>query len=103
MVAVVRTGVLETQLAMDDLLQRAENEEWTRQARYVMSSFCRAGMEFTAETLRQRMEFDPPAANLVGAVFRAAASEGWIRLAGYRKATRPDAHGRVLSVWESAS
>jgi hypothetical protein len=99
----VRTGQLETQLALDDLLQRAENEEWTAKARDVMSALCLAGVNFTAETVREQMLADPPSANLLGAVFRAAASEGWITHVGYVKARRPDAHARILTLWRSAS
>ena len=99
----MRTGALETQLGLDSLLDRDDAEEWTRKARFVIASFCAAGVPFTAEDMRQRMQSEPPAPNLVGAVFKSAASEGWIRQIGYRKARRPDAHGRVLAVWSAAS
>lgn len=98
-----RTGVYEAQLGMDSLLERAEHDEWVSKARFVISACCLAGVEFTAETVRAQMDTDPPEPYLFGAVFRAASNEGWITHVGYRKSRRPDAHGRPISVWRSAS
>jgi hypothetical protein len=36
-------------------------------------------------------------------LFNAIAEEGWIVFMGYEKATRPEAHGRMIRVWKSAS
>jgi hypothetical protein len=98
----VRTGELETQMALDELIDRDSSEEWVLKARYVIGMMCGIGAAFTAETIRERLP-EAPDPNLFGAVFRSCASEGWIRQVGYTKATRPDAHGRVLAVWRSAS
>ena len=95
----MRTGVYETQLGLDSLLDRDDAAEWTREARHVIASFCADGVPFTAEAVRSLMETDPPNPNLWGAVFKAAAREKWIRHIGYRNATRPDAHGRPIKVW----
>lgn len=98
-----RTGIYETQLAIDSLLDRGDASEWISQARYIMAMLCAVGADFTAESVRERMEYDPPEKNLWGAVFKAAAREGWIRRVGYTTALRPDAHGRVLSIWRAAA
>lgn len=48
-----------------------------------------------AHELAQRLGWEPSHPNAYGALFR----RGWRRV-GYRQATRPSAHARVLSMWE---
>ena len=99
----MRTGELETQLALDAELERLEHDEWVQRARFVLSSFCLAGIEFTSDDLRKTMGVEPPSPNVLGALFRSVSDEGWIRFVGYRKSTRPEAHGRPITVWRTAS
>ena len=101
----MRTGELETQLGMDAALEAVEHDAWLKRARFVMAAFCAAGMEFDAEDVREQTLGDVPGSgNAVGALFKQCAREGWITPTGrYRKARRPEAHGRILPVWRSAS
>ncbi len=98
----MRTGVLETQLSLDSALDRVEGHQWVEAARYAIDSFCSIGVPFTAEDVR-RVAGDPPTPSAIGALFNAVADEGWIVFVGYEKAHRPEAHGRIIRVWKSAS
>lgn len=62
----------------------------------------RNGAEFTAEDVRQWVG-DPPHPNALGARILAAAKGGIIQCIGYRKATRREAHARVLGVYRGCT
>lgn len=62
-----------------------------------------SGLEFDVETVRARVGPPPGHANALGGAFQAAARSGVIRCVGYRPATRPDAHRRVLRVWQGVT
>jgi hypothetical protein len=87
---------------MDDVMAGLEGTRWVADARYAVASFCSVGVPFTAEDVR-RVAGNPPSPNAIGALFNAIAEEGWIVFMGYEKATRPEAHGRMIRVWKSAS
>jgi hypothetical protein len=97
----MRTGILEGQIGMDDALRRT-GPAWAELARHAVADLCSTGATFTAEDVR-RLAGDPEAPNAIGSVFHQISDEGWIKLVGYRKSTRPDAHGRVIAVWMAAS
>jgi hypothetical protein len=58
----------------------------------------RNGAEFTAEDVREWVG-DPPHPNALGARVLAAVKADIIVRTGYRKATRREAHARVLAVY----
>lgn len=62
-----------------------------------------SGLEFDVETVRDRVGPPPGHANALGGAFQAAARRGVIRCTGYRPAGRPDAHRRVLRVWQGVA
>lgn len=98
----MRTGQLEMQMSINELVARAEHEDWVKRARFVIADLCHDAVEFTAEDVR-RMVGEPPAPNLIGALFRTIAEEGTIRQVGYQKAHRPEAHGRPIALWMAAA
>lgn len=61
---------------------------------------------FTVEDVRALAERrglpEPDHPNAWGAAMHVARRRGLIREAGYRKATRADAHARVIRAWEAA-
>lgn len=99
-----RTGQLELEYGTRAALDRA-GEDWVNRAKHVVAIFASAGMPFTSDDVRARMEDDPPPnANAWGSLFNACANEGWIRDCGtVVRSTRPDAHRRKLTVWVAAS
>jgi hypothetical protein len=76
---------------------------WKAHAERVVAELATSGVEFTAETVRERTGH-PLAShhNAFGAVLAAAARAGTIVPAGFATATRPEAHGRILRVWRGA-
>jgi len=94
-----RTGVLETQLSMDAALERVASDGWALRARDAVDRFSRAGVTFTAETLRDDVGDPPGSGNACGALLHSLARQGLIVEAGSRRAARPDARGRRLIVW----
>ncbi len=94
-----RTGQLELVLALDAALDRA-GPDWVATARRKMAEFVKYGVTFTADDLVAAVGMPPgDSHNAVGAVFHAAAGEGWIVDAGTTRSRRPDAHGRKVTRW----
>lgn len=98
-----RTGVYETQLGMDAALAAIEDTAWAEKARFTIAAYCAAGLPFTSDDIRHTMTDAPPNPNAIGALFKKIADEGWIVMVGTVKSTRPEAHGRRIIQWRSAS
>lgn len=92
--------MLETQLAFDSVLDRA-GEEWVKAARDAVLVFCRADIKFSADDIRKRIG-DPPVPNALGALLNDCAKARLIRDVGTTRSTRPEAHGRKVTVWRAA-
>lgn len=93
----MRTGALETQLSLDAALERAE--DWSERAKTWLQRL-NPGSRLTAETLRLHVGPPPAHGDACGAVIRGASRSGVIRAVGFTSSTRPDAHGRLLRVWQ---
>lgn len=92
--------------ARDDGAQTAADSShpyWRLAAEQAIRELAASGRVFTAEDLRDRVGQLGGHANSVGGLFLAAARRGDIVAAGYRQATRAEAHGRVLRAWRGAS
>lgn len=100
----MRTGALEGQLGMDAAMERVADTEWLGRARRAVASLCQVGMPFTSDDVVAIAGDPPGSGNVVGALMRAIAREGWIRDTGSTThSRRPEAHRRKLSIWRSAS
>jgi hypothetical protein len=66
----------------------------------VVRELAATGVEFTAETVRERIGH-PLAShpNALGALLGSAARRGEIVAVGFVQATRPEAHARILRSW----
>lgn len=96
----MRTGVYETQLAFDVVLDRA-GEEWVKAAREAVLVFCRADVAFTADEVRM-LAGDPPVPNALGALLNDCVKSHLIRELGTVRSRRPEAHGRKVTKWGRA-
>jgi hypothetical protein len=76
-------------------------EEWVALCDAIIRQLARSGEEFTAEEVRI-WTGNPPHPNALGARFLVASKANLIRRVGYRNATRPEAHARVLRVYQGA-
>jgi len=81
---------------------------WLDDAWLALVDLVRSGRDFTSEDVVERVGLPrgTPGTNrnnAVGALFSAAAREGLIVRAGFRKATRPDLHARLLTVWRGVA
>lgn len=72
--------------------------EWVALCDAIIRQLARSGEEFTAEEVRMWCG-NPPRQNAIGARFLAATKARIITRTGYRNATRPEAHARVLRVY----
>ena len=84
-----RAAVLDTPVGVVDVARRRIRE------------LAESGEEWTAETLRERLRGHLLGAgdNALGAVIREAARQGLIVRVGVTSASRPEARGRLISVW----
>ena len=74
---------------------------WRLHVDQAITDLAAAGVLFTAEDVRE-LAGDPlgSSPNALGGAIHAAARAGLIQAVGYRQATRPEAHARVLRVWQ---
>ncbi len=56
--------------------------------------------QFTADDLHERIKPGPQHLNWWGCLLAKLSNAGLLRKAGYRASKRPEANGRVISVWE---
>lgn len=82
-----------------NLARLAVHTTWRVAADGAIADLAAAGEPFTAEDVRARIGGPPGHTGAVGGAFRAASKQGLIVVCGYRPASRPDAHGRILRVW----
>ena len=68
----------------------------------MIATLSRNGADFTAEDVRQWVG-DPPHPNALGARILSAVKNGIIQCIGYRKATRREAHARILGVYRGCT
>ncbi len=73
-------------------------DEWLALCDAIIRQLARSGEEFTAEEVRMWCG-NPPHPNAIGARFLVASKARIITRTGYRNATRPEAHARVLRVY----
>ena len=81
---------------------RATDSEWRDAADAMITTLARGGHEFSAEEIRQWVG-DPSNPNAWGGRFLAAIKRGIIRRIGYRQAKRPEAHARVIAVYQGVT
>lgn len=84
------------------LVDYATPEAWKDEADSLIVSMARSGAEFTAEDVRAWIG-DPPKPNAIGARFMAALRSGIIQRAGWKHASRKEAHARALAVYRGAT
>ena len=73
---------------------------WKLAAEKALRDLARSGREFTSDDLHERVGHALGGhREAMGALFLTAAKQEVITQAGYRKSTRPEAHGRILTVW----
>lgn len=84
------------------LVDQATPERWKDEADSLIVSMARSGAEFTAEDVRAWVG-DPPKPNAIGARFMAALRAGIIERAGWKHASRREAHARALAVYRGAA
>ncbi len=71
---------------------------WVReQAQVVLAAM--AGKEWTADDIHSVVTLQPEEKNLYGILFSVLRCSGKIERVGYRPSKRPEANGRVVSVW----
>jgi hypothetical protein len=85
-----------------EMVSRNTDPKWVEDCDITIRCMALSGEEFSAEDVRS-MAGDPPTPNAMGARFLQASRQGIIRRVGYRQATRPDAHARVLAVYIGGS
>lgn len=83
------------------LVLEHEEETWKHAAALEIEALAAIGQPFTAEDVAALVG-RPTRPNAMGAAMSAAVRRGQIRRVGYRTATRPDAHARVIAVWGPA-
>lgn len=78
--------------------------------REAVEAFAAAGERFTAEDVREALRDNEHAVremrsrpNLLPAVMRDAARKAGARVVDWTEASRPEAHGRGLRVWQGAA
>lgn len=86
-----------------DLARRAVHTSWRIACDGAIADLAATGEPFTAEDVRERVGVMTGRESAMGGAFRAAAREGLILAAGWRTASRPEAHQRALRVWRGAS
>lgn len=84
------------------LVDQATPDQWKNEADSLIVSMARSGAEFTAEDVRAWVG-DPPKPNAIGARFMAALRSGIIERAGWKHASRREAHARALAVYRGAT
>jgi hypothetical protein len=84
------------------LVNEATPEQWKDEADSLIVSMARSGAEFTAEDVRAWVG-NPPKANAMGARFMAALRSGIIERAGWKHASRREAHARALAVYRGVA
>ena len=84
----------------------ARKVQWQRRAAKAITWLSHRTDEFTSDDVREMFEteqwFGPHHPNAWGAALSAAAARGEIVRVGYRKSSRPAAHGRIVAVWRRA-
>jgi hypothetical protein len=79
------------------------NQAWQDQVLDLLKWLASTAGSFTSDDLRDVCKMasmpGPRHVNAWGAVLSHAAKQGLIVREGYRVSTRPEAHGRVVSVW----
>jgi hypothetical protein len=68
----------------------------------VLLMLAQHGAEFTVETVRSRIGFDPPRQGTMGALVASALRTGLIKSIGFTKAKRPSSHRRYLQCFIGA-
>ena len=82
-----------------NLAENAVDLRWRAIAQKTIEDLAATGGEFDAETVRDLIGGPTGSPSAIGALFRRAAREGLITHAGWRTASRPEAHCRPLRTW----
>lgn len=82
-----------------NLAENAVDLRWRAIAQKTIEDLAATGREFDAETVRDLIGGPTGSPSAIGALFRRAAREGLITHAGWRTASRPEAHCRPLRTW----
>jgi hypothetical protein len=80
-------------------VDRATDADWKGRCDSVIRTMAQSGLPFTAEDVREWVG-NPPRQNAIGSRFLKANRDGIIDKVGYRMARRPEAHSRVVAVYE---
>lgn len=78
------------------------SSDYSRQFHQCLDLLIRSGKPFTSEEIIKKIGLPSKGENqnnAIGAFMSKAASKGYIAKHGYTTATRPDSHGRILTVW----
>ena len=103
-----RTGQLELKLGTDAALERAGDwveraEQWLGiQANVAVLMPYRDDGGFTSDDIRADIGDPPGHGDALGATLRKWQSQRRIVAVGRRRSSRPDAHGRGITVWRIA-
>jgi hypothetical protein len=72
---------------------------WKDKANRAIDQLAAGRRPFSAEDVRDLVDDDAIGHAAWGSLLRVAAQHGRIRPAGYERASRPEAHSRVLTMW----
>lgn len=81
------------------MTRTTDGEQWTANAQARMDELIQSGEPFTAEDVTAVVGV-APSPSAIGGLFRAKAFKDRAKPVGYTDATRPEAHGRPLRVWQ---
>ena len=109
-----RTGALETQLSLDQAMERDDSGEWTERARWWIEAVSRPFVEgddsydvvyaeFTSDDLRAGCGDPPGTGNILGALLSQEVRAGRLEVVGRRKSMRPGRHRARLNVYRGRS
>jgi len=105
----MRTSALETQLSLDQAMERDASGEWTDAVRFklrqwqLLTQSDREPFEFTSDDLRWACGDPPGTGNILGALLSQEVRAGRLEVVGRRKSTRPGRHRARLNVYRGRS
>lgn len=98
-----RTGSLETQLSLDQAMERIAGSHWAAEVTFFLASRAIDHVRFTSDDIREQVGDPPGSGCSLGAILAAEVRAHRIVVVDRAKSTRPERHRARLNVYEVAA